>query len=64
MIINGLVISAERLTFLWHILFVTQTDWFEYIPFATIKTVEALKQADLGLLINYNFSVVQFTSCM
>ena len=29
LIINELVISAERLTFLWHIMFITQTDWFE-----------------------------------
>ena len=27
---------------LWHIMLVTQTDWFEYIDFAAIKTVEAL----------------------
>ena len=38
-----------------HIIFVTQTNWFDYIAFATIKTVEALNQADLDLLINYYF---------
>ena len=39
----------KGLHFLCHVMFVTQTDWFVYIPFATIKTVnvEALKQVDL-----------------